>query len=272
MNAAKDLKPADLDAVILCGGQGTRLREETEVKPKAMVEIGGRPILWHIMSSYARFGIRNFILCLGYKGDVIRDYFLNYRHNRSDLIIDLKPGSVTTADNIPVEDWRVVLTDTGETTQTGARLRAATKYLRHPLFFATYGDGVANVDLHKLYRRHLEVGRAATVTAVHPTARFGEIAVDAQRVTVFHEKPQVTDGWVNGGFFVFERGVFDQYGDQGDDLSLEQHVLPDLAQRDQLGAYHHDGFWQCMDTYRDMLLLNELDRSGRPPWADSNGS
>jgi glucose-1-phosphate cytidylyltransferase len=265
-----ELSLADLDVVILCGGLGTRLREETEVKPKPMVEIGGRPIIWHIMKIYSHFGLRNFILCLGYKGEVLRDYFLNYRYNRSDLAVDLQSSSVEVLGNDPPENWRVVLADTGDAAQTGARVRAATKYLRHDRFLATYGDGVSDVDLHALYANHLAGGRQATVTAVHPTARFGEIAIDGGQVTTFREKPQITDGWVNGGFFVFERAVFDD-AEASPDLSLEQHVLPDLARGNQLGAYHHSGFWQCMDTYRDLLLLNELCKSQRAPWMIGDG-
>ena len=192
---------ADSDVIILCGGQGTRLREETEVKPKPMVEIGGRPILLHIMKIYARFGVRNFILCLGYKGEIIRDYFLNYRYNRSDVAVELHSNSVEILGNAPIENWRVVLADTGDATQTGARIRMAMKYLRHDRFLATYGDGVSDIALDALYQSHIAGGRRATVTAVHPTARFGEIAIEAGRVTTFREKPQVTDGWVNGGFF-----------------------------------------------------------------------
>jgi glucose-1-phosphate cytidylyltransferase len=263
--AAGEPSLSDLDVIILCGGQGTRLREETEVKPKPMVEIGGRPILWHIMKIYAQFGVRSFILCLGYKGEVIRDYFLNYRYNRSDLIVEMGSDAVEVVDGSPVEDWRIVLAETGDTAQTGARIRTATKYLRHPRFLATYGDGVSDLDLRELYRSHLSGAREATVTAVHPAARFGEISVEDDRVTTFFEKPQVANGWVNGGFFVFERAVFDRC-DARDDLSLENDILPDLVQRRQLGAYYHKGLWQCMDTYRDKLLLNELSQAGRLPW------
>lgn len=261
---------AALDVVILCGGLGTRLREETEVKPKPMVEIGGRPIIWHIMKIYARFGLRNFILCLGYKGEILRDYFINYRYNRSDLMVDLHASSIEVLGNAPLEDWRVVLADTGVQAETGARIRDALKYVRHDRFLATYGDGVSDIAIDALYDCHLVGGRQATVTAVHPTARFGEIAVDGGRVTTFHEKPQITDGWVNGGFFVFERAVFDQVA-SSPDLSLEHHVLPDLARKNQLAAYHHSGFWQCMDTYRDLLLLNDLCKSRVAPWMIGDG-
>jgi glucose-1-phosphate cytidylyltransferase len=261
---------ADLDVIILCGGQGTRLREETEIRPKPMIEIGGRPILWHIMKIYASFGVRSFILCLGYKGEIIRDYFLNYRYNRADLLVDLGANSVEIMGEAPQEDWRVVLAHTGDVAQTGARLRMASRYLRHRRFLATYGDGVCDLDLQALYNNHLANGLIATVTAVHPIARFGEIAVKAGQVTTFLEKPQIANGWVNGGFFVFERDVFDIV-ETSSALSLEHHILPDLASRNQLGAYHHNGFWQCMDTHRDVLLLNELCQSGRAPWMLGDG-
>ena len=181
---------AALDVVILCGGQGTRLREQTEVKPKPMIEIGGRPIIWHIMKIYARFGLRNFILCLGYKGEVLRDYFLNYRYNRSDLAVDLQSSSVDVLGNEPLEDWRVVLADPGDEAQTGARICAAMKYVRHDRFLATYGDGVSDIAIDGLYDCHVASGRQATVMAVHPTARFGEISIAGSQVTTFHEKPR----------------------------------------------------------------------------------
>jgi glucose-1-phosphate cytidylyltransferase len=265
-----EISLADLDVVILCGGLGTRLREETEVKPKPMVEIGGRPILWHIMKIYSSFGVRNFILCLGYKGEIIRDYFLNYRYNRSDLAVETKTSSAKVLDNTPLEDWRVILADTGDVTQTGERIRRVTKYLRHDRFLATYGDGVCDIALDQLYERHVHGGFQGTVAAVHPAARFGDIAIEAGQVTMFREKPQVTDGWVNGGFFVFERAVFDQ-AEPSPGLSLEHHILPDLARRNQLGAYHHGGFWQCMDTYRDLMLLNDLCKNARAPWMTGHG-
>ena len=179
---------AALDVVILCGGQGTRLREQTAVKPKPMVEIGGRPIIWHIMKMYSRFGLRNFILCLGYKGEVLRDYFLNYRYNRSDLAVDLQSSSVDVLGNEPLEDWRVVVADTVDVAQTGARICTAMKYVRHDHFLATYGDGVSDIAIDALYDCHIASGRQATVTAVHPTVRFGRSPLTGQ-VTTFHEKP-----------------------------------------------------------------------------------
>lgn len=261
----------DLDVVILCGGLGTRLREETETRPKPMVEIGGKPILWHIMTGYARYGVRSFILCLGYKGDVVRDYFLNYRHRRSDVVVELRNNIVEIANGEAVEDWRITLVETGQATQTGARLRQGMRYARGSRFLATYGDGVSDVDLDALYAAHTHNGLLATVTAVHPAARFGEIVASDNRITAFHEKPQVTSGWVNGGFFVFEKEAFARTDDRAD-LSLEHHVLPDLVARQQLASYLHKGFWQCMDTFRDMQLLNDLWASGDAPWMPKHGA
>jgi glucose-1-phosphate cytidylyltransferase len=259
------LKPADLDAVILCGGLGTRLREETEFKPKPMVEIGGRPILWHIMRRYHRFGVRRFILCLGYKGEVIRDYFLNYRLRQCDVTVNLRSHDVQVQGEDTTEDWEVVLADTGDEAMTGARLKRALRHVRGDAFFATYGDGVADIDLDALLSTHVRARRLATVTAVHPSSRYGEIDVAHDAVRTFLEKPQVADGWINGGFFVFARGAFDEPGDDPG-LVLETHVLPKLAARGQLSAYQHGGFWQCMDTYREMLALNQIWARGDAPW------
>jgi len=260
------MKPADLDAVILCGGQGTRLREETEFKPKPMVEIGGRPILWHIMRRYHAFGVRRFILCLGYKGEMIRDYFLNYRLRNCDVAVSLKSHDVKVLGDEATEDWEVVLADTGDDAMTGARLKRGLRHVRGDHFFATYGDGVSDIDLSKLLATHRDAKRLATVTAVHPSSRYGEIDVAHDSVRTFSEKPQVNNGWINGGFFVFDRRAFDGVGD-GDGVVLEADVLPALAARGQLSAYQHDGFWQCMDTYREMLVLNRIWAEGRAPWA-----
>ena len=255
----------DLDVVILCGGMGTRLREETQFRPKPMVEIGGRPILWHIMKLYHHYGVRNFILCLGYQGDAIREYFLNYRRYNSDLAVDLRTNSIETLSNGYDEDWRVVLVETGQETLTGSRVKRALKYVRGDRFLATYGDGVANVDLDQLYAHHLGSGKLATVTAVHPSSRYGELAIENGAVTSFREKPQVDDGWINGGFFVFEKSAFERVrGDEN--VTLEDAVLESLAQERALAVHSHRGFWQCMDTHREMVLLNELWDSGRAPW------
>ena len=259
------LSPRDLTVVILCGGFGTRLREETEFKPKPMVEIGGKPILWHIMKTYRHFGCRNFVLCLGYRGDAIRDYFLNYHRHNSDFSIDMGSGSVTTLSSTIDEDWRVSLVETGADALTGLRIKRALRYVAGNTFFATYGDGVADVDVPALLDHHRSTGRLATVTAVHPSSRFGELGVDGDRVTSFAEKPQVTEGWINGGFFVFECEAFGLMT-ANDNISLELGVLEVLAKKNNLGVYRHGGFWQCMDTYREMQLLNEMWTSGRAPW------
>ena len=259
------MKAADLDAVILCGGLGTRLREETEFKPKPMVEIGGRPILWHIMRRYHRYGVRRFVLCLGYKGDLIRDYFLNYRHHQCDVTVNLRSHGVEVHGDEGAEDWEVVLMDTGDDTMTGARLKRALRHVRSPHFFATYGDGVADVDVEALCGAHAEGGRLATVTAVHPSSRYGEIDVAHDVVRTFLEKPQVDGGWINGGFFVFSRAAFDGVSD-APGVVLETDVLPELARRGELTAFRHGGFWQCMDTYREMLVLNQIWARGDAPW------
>lgn len=255
----------EMSAVILCGGMGTRLREETEFKPKPMVEIGGKPILWHIMKHYHHFGVRNFVLCLGYRGDVIRDYFLNYQTHISDVAVDLRSGGIETLSNGDAEDWRVVLAETGAETLTGSRIRQALRYVRGNTFFATYGDGVSNVDIAALLAHHRRIGRSATVTAVHPSSRYGELSIDGGLVKTFREKPQVNDGWINGGFMVFERAAFADLR-PGADESLEQGVLEKLAARADLAVYQHGGFWQSMDTYREMCLLNDMWARGQAPW------
>jgi glucose-1-phosphate cytidylyltransferase len=259
------VRPSDLDAVILCGGQGTRLREETEFKPKPMVEIGGRPILWHIMRRYHRYGVRRFVLCLGYKGEMIRDYFLNYRLRQCDVTVNLRSHAVEVHGEDLAEDWEVVLADTGDDAMTGARLKRALKHVRGKAFFATYGDGVADIDIEALCRTHREAGRLATVTAVHPSSRYGEIDIAHDRVRTFLEKPQVAEGWINGGFFVFERSAFDAVGEEAD-VVLETDILPQLAARGELSAFQHAGFWQGMDTYREMLVLNQIWARGDAPW------
>ncbi|MBL8669309.1 MAG: glucose-1-phosphate cytidylyltransferase [Alphaproteobacteria bacterium] len=255
-----------MTAVILCGGLGTRLREETEFKPKPMVEIGGRPILWHIMRGFRHHGIRRFVLCLGYRGDVIRDYFLNYARHHADIEVDLRSGGVATLSESGIEDWRVVLAETGAETMTGARIKRALRYVDGQQFLATYGDGVADVDLAAVLAHHRQQKRKATVTAVHPSSRFGELALDGAIVRSFSEKPQVHEGWINGGFFVFERAVFDPVPSDDPGIVLETGVLEGLAREGQLAVYRHGGFWQCMDTYREMQLLNQMWASGRAPW------
>lgn len=254
-----------MQAVILCGGRGTRLHEETNVRPKPMVPIGNRPILWHIMRHYRAYGVRDFVLCLGYKGDIIRDYFLDFRHHNADVEVDLATGEVTILSEEHV-DWRVRLADTGLNANTGARIRRIGSHIHGDRFFATYGDGLADIDLHELLRFHRAQGRLVSVTAVRPPSRFGELLVDDALVRSFVEKPQTGAGWINGGFFVFERRSLERFADR-DDLSLESHVLEDMAAQGQLAVFKHHGFWQCMDTYREMQHLNDLWASGQVPWA-----
>lgn len=254
-----------MQTVILCGGKGTRLREETEFLPKPMVSIGHRPILWHIMKRYAAFGCEGFVLALGYKAAHIREYFLRYDVNNSDLMVELGTKRVEHLGAAHSEDrWKVWLIDTGAETLTGGRVKNVGKYLSGPTFMATYGDGVADIDVNALLAFHRAHGRLATVTAVRPSSRFGELNFDGGTVRAFQEKPQVQEGWINGGFFVFQREVLDLIG--GPEESLEQGLLQKLTNLGQLEAYKHPGFWQCMDTYREMEVLNELWRSGRAPW------
>ena len=243
---------------------GTRLREETEVRPKPMVEIGNRPILWHIMKIYARAGWSDFVLCLGYKGDAIRDYFLNYEHHNCDVTVSLGSRDIEVHGGLEEAGWRVTLAETGETTMTGARLRRVKPYLGGERFMATYGDGLSDIDLKALLEFHISHGRLATVTAVRPSSRFGELSIEAGMVKVFQEKPQTDQGWINGGFFVFEPGALSLIGDS--DESLEGGLLVRLSERNELAVFEHRGFWQCMDTYREMTLLNDMWRSGRAPW------
>jgi glucose-1-phosphate cytidylyltransferase len=253
-----------LKVVILCGGLGTRLSEETQVKPKPMVEIGGRPILWHIMKIYERFGYRDFLLALGYKGEVIKDYFLNYHAHQSDLTIRLKSGVVEYG-ALTSEDWSVGLVNTGATSMTGGRLMRLKSYLQDQgTFMLTYGDGVSNVEIDALLAFHRAHGKLATVTAVRPPARFGDLAIDFDKVERFAEKPQTGEGWINGGFFVFEPGIFDYL--ENDATVLEKEPLETIASEGQLMAYRHTGYWQSMDTLRDKHALEEQWASGAAPW------
>ncbi|MFB3923203.1 MAG: glucose-1-phosphate cytidylyltransferase [Terriglobia bacterium] len=254
-----------MPVVVLCGGMGTRLREETEYRPKPMVEIGGRPILWHIMKIYGHYGFKRFILCLGYKGHVIKQYFLNYKAFSCDITIRLgREDGLILHGNGPTEDWMITLADTGENTLTGARVKRIEPYVESDTFMLTYGDGVADIDVRRLVQFHRSHGRIGTVTGVRPYSRFGELVIQDGQVRQFSEKPQVAEGTVNGGFFVFNRRFFD-YLSSEDSCVLEQQPLENLARDGQLMVYYHEGFWQCMDTYRDFLALNELWRKD-PAW------
>jgi glucose-1-phosphate cytidylyltransferase len=253
-----------MKVVILAGGQGTRMREATEILPKPLVRIGEQPILWHIMKIYALHGYRDFIICLGYKGDDFRDYFLNYRTRRSDFTVELGSGAVQVHGGHAEHDWRVTLVETGLETPTGGRLRRVKKYLAGEAFMATYGDGVASIDLTALLEFHRGEGKLATVTAVRPASRFGELSIRDGVAQSFREKPQVQPGWINGGFFVLEPAALDLIESDGE--VLETGLLARLADAGALAAYEHEGFWQCMDTPREMQLLNELWR-GKAPWA-----
>ncbi len=247
--------------VILAGGLGSRLSEETEVKPKPMVEIGDRPILWHIMKIYATYGFKDFLIALGYKGDHIKRYFLDQYTLNGSLTIDLSSGTVK-KHQAHQDDWTVSLIETGPETQTGGRLKHLQPYLQEAAFMLTYGDGVGNVDIPGLLQFHKEQGRIATVTAVRPPARFGGMVFDGNLAVEFIEKPQIGEGWINGGFFVFEPGIFNYL--DGDRTNLEADVLPRLAADRQLAACRHEGFWQCMDTLREKRLLDSLWQNGKP--------
>ncbi|MHB9146738.1 MAG: glucose-1-phosphate cytidylyltransferase [Symbiobacteriia bacterium] len=252
-----------MKAVILAGGLGSRLSEETTIKPKPMVEIGGKPMLWHIMNIYSAHGVSEFVVALGYKGEVIKEYFLNFYSINNDISIDLSNGRTAIHDGRQ-PNWQVHLVDTGLSTQTGGRLKRLRSWLGDETFMMTYGDGVADVDIKKLLTFHKSHGKLATVTTVRPPARFGQISFDGERVDSFLEKPQTDDGWINGGFFVLEPGVFDFVDD--DETVWERSPMERLAESGQLMAYRHRGFWQPMDTLREKQILEGLWQSGRAPW------
>lgn len=253
-----------MEVVILAGGLGTRLSEYTDKIPKPMVPIGGKPILWHIMQRYAEFGHKEFIIALGYKGELIKDYFLRFAQLNSDFTIDLEKGRVELI-NSSNTDWKVTLVDTGEKTATGGRLKRLKDYIRGSTFMMTYGDGVSDIDIGELIRFHEECGRLATVTAVRPPTRFGELAITETRVTRFEEKPQMEDGWISGGYFVLGKRALELIGDE--DEMFERNALEKLAEINELNAYKHHGFWQCMDTKRDLNTLEEIWGSEKKtPW------
>ena len=252
-----------MKAVLLAGGLGTRFSEETHLKPKPMIEVGGRPILWHILKIYSQHGINDFVICCGYKGYVIKEYFANYFLHSSDVTFDMSTNQMEVHQQ-NAEPWKVTLVDTGESTLTGGRLRRVASYLDGESFCFTYGDGVADVDLTALIEFHRTEGRWATLTAVQPPGRFGSLAFERGRVLGFEEKPQGDGSWINGGFFVLEPEVLDTIN--GDESVWERDCLPAIASADQLNAFQHHGFWQPMDTLRDRQLLEELWKDDRAPW------
>jgi glucose-1-phosphate cytidylyltransferase len=253
-----------MKVVILCGGLGTRLAEETSIKPKPMVEIGGRPILWHIMKIYEKHNFTDFVLALGYKGEYIKYYFLNYHSRQSDLYIDLRSGNVNFS-NPNSEEWSVSLINTGEKTLTGGRLLRLKNFLKDEnTFMLTYGDGVSNIDITELLKFHKSHGKIATISAVKPSARFGGLKIDDGKVTNFKEKPQSGEGYINGGFFVFNKEIFNFIKD--DNEMLEHDPLEKLVELNELMAYQHEGYWQCMDTIRDKESLQALWDTDNAYW------
>lgn len=255
-----------MDVVILCGGRGTRLSEETTMKPKPMVEIGGMPILWHIMKIYSYYGFNRFILALGYKGSQIKEYFYNYRITKADFSLRLDPRSdpkyFTHLDEI---DWEIVFVDTGQETLKGGRIKRVEKHIKSDLFHLTYGDGVCNIDLKKLVAFHESCGCIGTVTAVHPPSRFGEMALEGENVLEFEEKPQMGGGYINGGFFVFNKKMLSYLTDD-ENCDFEFGALQQIAREGKLKAFRHDGFWQCMDNVRERNYLDHLIRTNKAPW------
>ncbi|KHQ50175.1 glucose-1-phosphate cytidylyltransferase [Mameliella alba] len=255
-------------AAILCGGRGTRLREVSETLPKPMVRIGDKPVIWHIMKIYASHGIKDFVLLLGYKGDIIRDYFLGYYAKQVPVTVDLSSSGSErlTFHGNQTEDWRVTLVDTGDAAMTGARVRRARDFLGDDTFCLTYGDGVGDVNITSLVDFHRDHGRTATLTGVYPPGRFGDLAVSEGAVQSFNEKPQVSGGHINGGFFVMNANFIDDYLDDREDLVLEVDPMKRLTEKQDLMMFPHNGFWQPMDTPREHKLLNDLWASGRAPW------
>jgi glucose-1-phosphate cytidylyltransferase len=254
-----------MKVVILAGGKGTRLAEETEVKPKPMVLIGGRPILWHIMMHYAHYGHKDFYIALGYKGEVIKRYIVDFSSLHGDLTVELGTGKVINHGNGDHSlDWNVHLIETGEESQTGGRIKRLAPYIGKETFMLTWGDGVSNIDLNKLLEFHRSHGRLATVTAVRPPARYGRLDLEGNKVVRFAEKPQLSEGWINGAFFVLEPGVLDYI--ECDQTVWEKEPMERLVADGELMAYHHESFWQCMDTLREKHLLEELWQQGNPPW------
>jgi glucose-1-phosphate cytidylyltransferase len=252
-----------MKVIILAGGFGTRLSEYTDTVPKPMVTVGGRPILWHIMRTYAHYGLKDFFLALGYKAELIKEYFLNYHSVNSDFTVDLGTGEIS-PHNAEDTDWRVTLVQTGLDTMTGGRVQRMRSFIGNETFMLTYGDGVANIDLGALLDFHRSHGKMVTVTAVRPGARFGELMIDGGQVKTFQEKPQLGQGWINGGYFVIEPKFFDLIS--SDSVILEREPLEEAARMGELMAFSHEGFWQCMDTKRDRDALEAIWSSGKAPW------
>lgn len=252
-----------MKAVILAGGLGTRISEETHIKPKPMIEVGGKPILWHIMKTYSHYNINDFIVCLGYKGYVIKEYFANYSLHMSDVTVDMAGNQIEVHQN-NAEAWKVTLVDTGETTMTGGRLKRVQPYIGDEDFCMTYGDGLADIDIHKLVKFHKEHGKLSTLTSVQPPGRFGSVVINNHLVDSFCEKPAGDGGWINGGFFVLSPKVIDYIDD--DETIWEREPLEKLAENKELSAYKHKGFWQPMDTLRDKHHLDQLWNDNEAPW------
>ena len=254
-----------MKVVILCGGMGTRLRKETEIKPKPMAEIGGMPILWHIMKTYAKYGFTDFILCLGYKGEVIKEYFYNYEVLANDFTVELGTNNVEVHPRHSEKGWKITLVDTGLNTMTGARIKRIEKYINSDQFMLTYGDGVADINIDDLLAFHNKHSKVGTVTGVFPPSRYGELVIQEDRVVSFDEKPDSQTGSINGGYFVFNK-EFLKYLRDDNGCVLEKEPLEELTENDQLKVYHHKGFWQCMDTPRDYMFLQDLWGKGNAPW------
>ena len=252
-----------MKVAILAGGAGSRLAEETQTIPKPMVEIGGKPIIWHIMRHYAHYGFKNFVVALGYKGEIIKKYMVDYCALNSNIRVNLQTGNFDMYGGTK-PDWNVELIDTGMTTMTGGRIKRLAPYLKDETFMLTWGDGVSNIDLQDLLAYHRSHGKLATLTAVRPPARYGHMEFDGNQITSFNEKPQTGEGWINGAFFVLEPQVFDYI--DGDATQWEKEPLENLARDGQLMAYRHTSFWQCMDTLREKRILETLWQTGNPPW------
>ena len=254
-----------MKVVILCGGKGTRLREETSVRPKPMVEIGGHPILWHIMRTYAHYGFNEFVLCLGYMGEVIREYFYHYTIRNSDFTLDLSRGSIEFHGTQQIPNWRITFVDTGAETMTGGRVKKIEPYITEDTFLLTYGDGVTDLNISNSLDFHNNHGLIGTITGVSPPSRYGELLIEDDKVLSFAEKPEKKHDFINGGYFIFSKKIFDYLTDK-DDCVLEREPLEKIARDGQLRVYQHHGFWQCMDTFRDYKFLENLWKSGHAPW------